>query len=232
MDMAGKRAIILTSGGLDSSVLAYYVKKNLKINKIRLLFFDYGQKAVEEELFCVKNLAKKLKSKLEIIDLKWLGKISTSLINKGQGGKEELIKWYVPFRNSLFLISALAFAESEFIKTGKESEIFLGIKYEGLGFKDTTPNFLKEINRLAKFSQKGKFKIIAPFVDKEKEDIIEFGRKMRVRLDDTYSCYLGGGFARINNKKLAIHCGKCAGCKARKKGFKFSDVRDISLYKS
>jgi 7-cyano-7-deazaguanine synthase len=231
--MAGKQAIILTSGGLDSSVLAYYVKKKLKVNKIGLLFFDYGQKALEEELFCVKLLARKLKSKLEIIDLKWLGKISTSLINKRQGGKEEIIKWYVPFRNSIFIVNALAIAESNFIKTNMESEVFLGIKYEGdIRFKDTTPKFLEEVNRLAKFSQKGKFRILAPFIDKDKEEIVELGKRLGVNFKDNYSCYLGGGFAKIKGKKIAVHCGKCAGCLARKKGFRFSDVRDNSLYKS
>jgi len=226
-----RQAIILSSGGLDSSVLAYYSKKKLKMGKIKLLFFDYKQKALKEELFCAKLLAKKLKSELKIIDLKWLGKISTSLINEGKEGKEELINWYVPFRNSLFLVSALAYAESDFIRKKVESDIYIGIKYEGLGFKDTSPGFLEEINRLAKFSQKGKFSILAPFVDNDKEDIIELGKKLGVNFEDSYSCYLGGGFAEISGKKIAVHCGKCAGCKARKKGFRFSNVRDNSLYK-
>jgi 7-cyano-7-deazaguanine synthase len=179
----------------------------------------------------VKLLAKKLKAKLKIIDMRWLGKISTSLINKGEGGKREIIKWYVPCRNSIFILAALAHAESNFIKTGKKSDIFLGVKYEGeLRFKDTSPEFLKAINKLAKFTQKGRFKIKAPFINKDKEDIIELASKLGVNLEDTYSCYLGGGFAKINGKKIPIHCGSCGGCKARKKGFRFSHVKDPSIY--
>ncbi len=231
--MMNKQAIILASGGLDSSVLSFYVKNKLKINKIKLLFFDYNQKALKEELFCVRNLAKKLEAKLEIIDVKWLGEISTSLINRNKKtGKNEIIKWYVPFRNSILLVNALSIAESEFIKKGITSDIFLGIKYEGeLRFKDTTPGFLNEINRLAKFSQKGKFGIIAPFINKDKEDVIELAEKLGINLEETYSCYLGAGFAKINGRKIAIHCGKCAGCKARKKGFRFSSIKDKSIYK-
>jgi len=225
------KALILASGGLDSSVLAYYVKK--KMNKdISLLFFDYGQKSLKEELFCMRNLAKKLEAELKVVNLRWLGEISTSLINKGKGGKEEIIKWYVPFRNSVFLTSALAHAESDFIRKNIKQDVYIGIKYEGkISFNDTKPEFLKAINSLAKFSQKGKFRIIAPFINKDKEDIIDMAKKLKVNLGETYSCYLGAGFAKINGKKIPVHCGKCAGCKARKKGFKFSEVDDESFYK-
>ena len=122
-----EKAIVLASGGLDSYVTSYYVKNNLG-KEIKLLFFDYGQKALKQELSCVKNLAKELGCELEIIELPWLGKISTSFINKQGQGENKISDWYVPCRNSIFLISALAFAESEFIKTGNKSEIYLGIK--------------------------------------------------------------------------------------------------------
>jgi len=225
-----KQTILLASGGLDSSILAFYLKKKLR-KRVKMIFFDYGQRALEEEILCARNLAKKLKSELKIVDLRWLGKISTSLINKRKNSKEEIIKWYVPFRNSLFLVSALAFAESEFIKNRIESDIFLGIKYEGeIRFKDTSKEFLIEINKLAEFSQKGRFKIMAPFINKDKEEIIELGKELGVGSDETYSCYLGGGFTKIKSKKIPVHCGKCAGCKARKKGFRFSNVKDSSLY--
>tara|TARA_Y100000310_G_C20671313_1_gene810466 strand:+ start:1055 stop:1726 length:672 start_codon:yes stop_codon:yes gene_type:complete len=222
--MRMSNGIILASGGLDSSVLANYVKKKLN-KKISLLFFNYNQKSYEEELYCVKKLSRKLKSKLKIIDVRWLGDISTSLINKSRGGKQEIIKWYVPFRNSIFLCSALAHAESEFISKKIKQDIYIGIKHEGeLSFNDTKPAFLKSINNLAKHAQKGRFKIKAPFINKDKEDIIEFGKKLGVDFQDTYSCYIEG-----KNKKL-VHCGKCSACKGRKKGFKFSNVIDSTLY--
>ena len=108
----------------------------------------------------------------------------------------------------------------------------MGIKYEGeLRFKDTTPEFLKQINKTAEFcTQKGKFKFIAPFLEKEKEDLIELANKMKVDLKYTYSCYIGAGFKKIKNKKVPVHCGICGSCKARKKAFKFSNVEDISVY--
>lgn len=223
-------AIILASGGLDSFVLGYYLKKVKKIKNIKLLFFDYGQKCIKEELYCVKQLAKQLKARLKIIDVKWLGDISTSLINKNnKTGKDEVINWYVPCRNSIFLLSALAHAESLFLSGKEKNNIFIGIKHEGeLTFNDTKPEFVKSINELVKNAvQKGEYEIIAPFIDKDKEDIIEFAKKIKVPLQYTYSCYIGTGKSRDG---IPIHCGKCAGCLGRKKGFKFSSVEDPTLY--
>jgi len=226
-----QQAIILASGGLDSFVVAHYVKNLGK--EIKLLFFDYNQKSFNEEKFCVQKLAKQLKAELKIIDITWLGKISTSLINKNKKtGKDEIINWYVPCRNTIFISSALAYAESDFLSKKIKSNIYSGIKYEGeLCFKDTTPKFLKKINELTKVCvQKGNYKIIAPFINKDKENIIELANNLKINLQDTYSCYIGKGFKKLNNKKIPIHCGKCAGCLARKKGFKFSNVKDISIY--
>lgn len=224
-------AIVLCSGGLDSIVLSYYLKKIEKIDKLKLIFLDYNQKSLNQELNCVKRAAKLLDAKLEIVDVKWLGKVSTSLINKNTNSqisdKEDLISWYVPCRNALFLLIGLAFSESEFISKSEKYDIYLGIKYEGeLQFKDTTPDFLEQMNKTAKFcTQDGDYNFIAPFLDKDKEELIEMAKKLEVDLKDTYSCYVGD-----KNKESLIHCGVCSACKSRKKAFKFSNVEDVTRY--
>lgn len=236
------KAIVLISGGLDSVTLSYYLRKVKKIKDIKLVFLDYGQKSLKEELFCVEKTAKKLNAKLEIIDVRWLGKISTSLINKKVGKKklnnikekEELISWYVPCRNSLFLLIALAIAESKFISKKERYSVYIAIKHEGeLQFKDTTPEFLNQMNKTAKFcTQKGNLRFIAPFLNKEKEDLIELSKKLKINLENTYSCYIGKGFKKIKKKTIPVHCGICGGCKSRKKAFKFSNIKDPSFYKN
>lgn len=214
-----KHAIILASGGLDSYVLAHFLKKEK--NRITILFINYNQKCLKNELKAVKKLSKEIYAKLEIVDLKWLGKISTSLINHNKKRNTEILNWYVPFRNSVFLNLALALAESKLINKKEKNEIYIGIKYEGnLRFKDTTSAFLKKMNEVAKFSEKDNFKIKAPFLNLDKEDVINFAKKMNLNLEKTYSCYLG----------KPKHCGKCGGCLARKKGFKFSNVKDSTKY--
>ncbi|MDD5192585.1 MAG: 7-cyano-7-deazaguanine synthase [Candidatus Nanoarchaeia archaeon] len=231
-------AIILCSGGLDSIVLAHYLKKIEKIENLKLIFLDYGQKSLKEELSCVKKASEELESELKIINLRWLGEISTSLINKQTNEKEikniknenELISWYVPCRNALFLLIGLAIAESEFISKNEKYDVYLGIKHEGeLQFKDTTPEFLKQMNKTIEFcTQDWNYKFIAPFLKKDKEEVIEIAKKLNINLQDTYSCYIGKGFK--NN--LPVHCGICGGCKSRKKAFKFSNITDPSVYEN
>ncbi|MFA5173815.1 MAG: 7-cyano-7-deazaguanine synthase [Candidatus Pacearchaeota archaeon] len=224
-------AIVLISGGLDSVVLAHYLKKVENIEKLVLLFINYGQKALEEELFCVKKTAEILNSELKIINLKWLGENSTSLINqdnKNMRDKNDLISWYVPCRNSLFLLIGLAIAESNFISKKEKYDIYLGIKYEGeLRFKDTTPEFLKKMNEIIPYcTQSENFEFKAPFLEKDKEELIEIAKKLKINLRETYSCYIGAGF----KKEIPVHCGVCSACKARKKAFKFSNFEDSSFY--
>src|SRR3989344_9608703 len=169
-------AIVLCSGGIDSVVTAFYAKKKLKYRSIIILFFDYGQKALKQERRCSKRCAKNLGAKFMEIELKWLNNISNSLINKTgkatrlrikdlKDTKKESQKWYVPCRNTLFLAYALALAESFFIKKKKVYDIFIGFKCEGREvYPDTTPEFVKEINRLSRISCAKPFKIIAPLI--------------------------------------------------------------------
>ena len=84
------KAIILCSGGLDSVVTANYVKKRLKYDQIIILFFNYRQKTLIQERIASNKCAKKLGADFIEIDLKWLSKISSSLINKE--GKTSKIK--------------------------------------------------------------------------------------------------------------------------------------------
>ena len=235
-------AIVLASGGLDSTVLSYYLKRERKIEKLKLVFIDYGQKCLKEEFFCVKNLAKNLNAEIKVIDAKWLGRISTSLINKNANKKEikdipkekEIISWYVPCRNAIFLLVGLAVAESEFISKEEKYEVYIGIKHEGkLSFRDTTPEFLEQMNNLVGFcTQKGDFRFIAPFLEKDKEEIIELAEELKVPLEKTYSCYIGRGLKKLDNKHFMVHCGICGACKERKKAFRFSNKTDQTIYKS
>src|SRR3989344_627455 len=129
-----KNAIVLCSGGLDSVVAAYSIKN--KYDKLKFLFFDYGQRALKEEEFCSKEIAKKLKADFVKIELKWLGEISTALLNKEvsfhettdkdlEDGKKDIENWYVPGRNSIFIINATAFAEAESIKNKEKYDIIV-----------------------------------------------------------------------------------------------------------
>lgn len=227
-----KSAIVLCSGGIDSVTTAHYVKKTLGFKDNIILFFNYGQKSLNAEKKASKICAAVLKAKFQEISLPELRFLSTSLINiKGKvsklkridlkNTKRESKKWYVPCRNLIFLSYALAKAESLLIKEKKKYDIFVGFKCEGKdSFPDATKEFIDNINRISMISTKGKFKIFAPLIDKDKEDIITLGQKIGVNLKDTFSCYIG-------KRK---HCSQCLACMLRKEGFYWSGIDDPTIY--
>jgi len=229
-----KNGIILCSGGIDSVTTAYYVKKKLGYPNIIVLFFDYNQKSIKKERKFSKQCAKKISARFREIKLKWLGEISNSLINERgevkklskkdlKNTKKESEKYYVPCRNTVFLTYAFALADSLFIKEKKSYDIFVGFKCEGgESYPDTTKEFVLQMNKIGKIGCSHKFKIFAPMIKKDKEDIILLGKKFGVDYKNTFSCYIG-------KKK---HCGVCLACKLRQAGFYWAGVDDPTIYKN
>ncbi len=227
-----KNAIVLVSGGLDSVVTANYLKKKLNYDKVKILFFNYGQKTLKQERKCSKKCAKDLNAEFMEIELKWLKNISDSLINKKGKVKrlkkedlkdtaKESKKWYVPCRNTIFLSYALAYAESLYLKDKKIYDIAVGFKCEGKdSYPDATKEFVKEMNNLSKISCNKPFKVISPLIKLDKNEIVLLGKKLKVNFKDTYSCYIG-------TKK---HCGYCLACRLRQAGFYWSNVEDPTRY--
>ncbi len=236
-----KNAIIVVSGGLDSVVTSYYVKYKLDYNNLLFLFFNYKQRAIKEEEYCVKKIAKKLNAKYKKIDISWLNDISTAFINKQgktpitkekdlEDGTKDILNWWVPCRNSIFLINALAHAEFEYLKNKEKYDIFIGLKNEGqVHMKDTTEKFIEKMNELAEeATNDGNYKVLAPLIKLDKTDVVKLGKELKVPFELTYSCYIQNGF----NKKIPIHCGTCLNCMLRKKGFYWSGIQDPSFYRS
>ena len=178
-----KNAIILCSGGLDSVITGNYVKK-LGYNKLIILFFNFQQRTIIQERKSSKGCAEDLKAVFKEIKID-LRKISDSLISNKKKSrkvtimdlkdtKKESEKFYVPFRNSIFLIYAIALTDFLFIKNKEIYDIFVGFKCEGKeNYPDTTIKFVNSINKLAKFSN-FKGKILAPLIKKDKNEISLF----------------------------------------------------------
>ena len=214
---------------------AHYVKNRLKYKKLIILFFNYGQRTVKQERYFSKKCAKNLNAEFEEAILPELKKLSTSLLNSNVKAKtikrnqlkntsKESLKWYVPCRNLIFLSYALALAESLYIKNKEKYGIFIGFKNEGKEFyPDATSKFIEQINNLQKTVTNKGIKIIAPLINKDKEEIIKIGKKLDINFNETYSCYSG---AKTNN----IHCGYCLSCRLRKEGFYWSGIKDPTIY--
>ena len=236
-----KNIIVLLSGGLDSSTLAYLVSKKSKSyskNRVFILTFDYGQRH-KKELKSASVLAKKVSAvehKTVKLDLTlWGGSALTDLkmsVPKKQNlfkSKDEKLtiksipNTYVPARNTIFLSLALAYAEAV-----KATEIYIGVNsLDYSGYVDCRPEFIRKFQELVKVAtvagSKGNvIKIKTPLINMTKSEIIKLGQKLGVDWSVTWSCYLGG--------KLA--CGLCDSCQLRLKGFAMAQIKDPLKYKN
>jgi len=246
--MAEKRsAICMISGGADSVPLAYYVKKVIKPEHQLLIFCNYGQRAYDYEEFCIKRVSKDLNAPLKLVDLRWLGGISTSLLAhperavpetraedlwNSEKARDRILKWWDPCRNALLLLVGLSHAESFYISTKERFDVYIGIRRETpVAMKDNTPEFLEEMNRLGEqATHHGGYKLLAPLITYDKDKLVKLGHELGVPWRYTYSCYTGHSFKTVEGKKYPVHCGWCSNCRRRALAFKMSGVYDPSLY--
>ncbi|MBI2110703.1 7-cyano-7-deazaguanine synthase, partial [Candidatus Woesearchaeota archaeon] len=143
-------------------------------------------------------------------------------------GDEDILNWWVPCRNALFLVIGLAHAESLFLKKKEKYMVYLGIKKEVFAaMKDNTPEFLEAMNHIVKHAtHHGFYTLEAPLLSYEKEEIVNLGEQLGVLYLYTYSCYVGAGF----QKNTPVHCGKCVACRLRQYAFQWSLIKDPSIY--
>lgn len=197
------KGIILLSGGLDS-----LVSLGLGIEKYGIslaLTFDYGQKALEQEIMTSKNICDYYKIEHKVIKLDWLKNVThTALVedkelpegidNPGDSAKSV----WVPNRNGLFLNIAGSFADGndyDYIIIGANKE-------EGQTFPDNTQEFIDRVNAEFEFSTQKHPKVVAPLINYDKNDIVKQAIEHNIPLEFVRSCYSDG-------KK---HCGKCESC--------------------
>lgn len=197
------KSIILLSGGLDSLVAlgAYKEKYNIEL----ALTFDYGQKAVKEEIKASRKICKHYNIKHVVIKLDWLKKITnTALVSKSKIPESSLCtpesakSVWVPNRNGLFLNIAAAYADAQ----DYDFIIFGANKDEAENFPDNTEKFRKDISELFNSSTLKHPCVVAPLINYSKGDIVKIAIENDVPLNMVRSCYNSG------NK----HCGRCESC--------------------
>ncbi len=218
-----RKAVVLLSGGLDSSTALYYAKA--KGFFCHCLIFDYGQRHCRELKSAV-AVAKSAGCSYQIIkiSLPWKGsalldnKISVFQPANRQTGKSANIPaTYVPARNIIFLSFALSCAEA----IGARA-IFIGANaVDYSGYPDCRPEFYRAWAKCASAGTKsgvgGKsIKIQTPLISKTKAQIVKLGVSLGVPYELTWSCYQGG----------KVPCGRCDSCILRAKGFFEAGVKD------
>ncbi len=213
------KAVILLSGGIDSTTTLYLAKKYGY--KLSALIFDYNQRH-RKEIFSAVKIARLNNIVYHIVKvhLPWtvsaLTQKNIKVPFKRNLYSKNIPLTYVSGRNIIFLSYAASFAES----TGAK-KIFIGAHTEDYsGYPDCKPQFFSAIERAINLgiSKKG-IEIIAPLIDKSKKSIIKLGYKLGVPFEYTWSCYMGGRFP----------CRKCDSCRFRIKAFESIGLEDPLL---
>jgi len=226
-----KRAIILLSGGLDSTTtLATAIAEGYETYA---LSFDYGQRhKIEIDAAC--RIARALGAKehrVAKIDMRIFGgsALTDGIDVPKKRSATEIAQGipvtYVPARNTIFLSYALALAE-----TVGARDIFIGanaIDYSG--YPDCRPAFIAAFETLANLATKAgaegaHFRIHAPLIKFSKAEIIRKALELDVDLALTHSCY--------NPSPNGVACGECDSCLLRLKGFREAGVEDPIRYAS
>lgn len=215
------KVLMLLSGGLDSTILLYYLNQDYDVTAVTFL---YGQKHKKEVKYA-KYHTKKLNVNHLIINISKLKDLFDSAltseeyqIQEGKYGEVDVIKskLYVPHRNLLFLTLLDIIAYKHNI-----NNIAIAIhKNDSQQYPDTTREFKELAEKVLSTSSNRNVSILTPFIELYKYQIVEIGYKLNVEMDKTWSCYKGGRY----------HCGRCPTCLERKEAFKKARILDKTKY--
>ncbi len=225
-----KKAVVLSSGGLDSTTVMAIAKH--AGFELYSLSFDYGQRH-SFELEAARKVAETFavsKHMVINIDLNTIG--GSALTNNIEVPKDatvdsmaaEIPVTYVPARNTIFLSYALAWAE-----VLQSSDIFIGVNaIDYSGYPDCRPEYIDAFQRMANLATKAgvqgitHIKIQTPLIKMTKSQIIQKGIELGIDYALTHSCY--------DPSSQGLACGRCDSCILRKKGFKDAGISDPTRY--
>lgn len=217
--------LVLASGGLDSTTLAYRLRDMGA--KTRLLSVDYGQRHARE-LECARQVADGLEVPHDVADLRSVGGLLRGsaltdprvLVPDGHYAAESMRATVVPNRNAVMLDIAVAVA----IANGCDAVAFGAHGGDHAVYPDCRPEFVTAFTASAMMANQGflpdGFQVVAPFLDCDKAGIVRLGSRLGVPFAATWSCYKGG----------AVHCGTCGTCTERREAFQLAGVADPTDY--
>jgi 7-cyano-7-deazaguanine synthase len=226
VDIAGKKAVVLLSGGLDSAtVLALAREQGYACHALSV---SYGQRHVAELL-----AAQRVAGELGVVahqtlhvDLDVVGgsSLTDHAIAVPETPTTGIPSTYVPARNTLFLSLALGWAE-----VLGACDLFIGVNaVDYSGYPDCRPEFIAAFERLAAVATKAgvegqQFRVHAPLLQLSKAEIIREGLRLGLDYGLTVSCYQADAEGRA--------CGRCDSCRLRREGFIAAGVADPTRYR-
>ena len=226
-----KKAVVLLSGGLDSTTTLAIAQRDGY--DVHAMTFRYGQRHLAE-IGAAKGAAERAGVQNHVIvdiDLRAFGGSaltdasievpkSRDLSNIGEG----IPVTYVPGRNTVFLSFALAWAE-----VLEASDIFIGVNaLDYSGYPDCRPEFIEAFERMANLATaaavegRQHVKIHTPLLRLTKGQIVKLGLDLGVDYSKTITCY--------DPTDDGKSCGQCDACLLRIKGFSENGLRDPAPY--
>lgn len=222
---AQKRAVVLVSGGLDSTtVLAMAREQGFACYT---LSFDYGQRH-RAELAAAERVSAALgdvEHKVVTLNLDSIGGSALTDLDIAvpEEATEGIPVTYVPARNTVFLSIALGWAE-----VLDACDIFIGVNaVDYSGYPDCRPEYIASFEAMANLATKAgvegrKITIHTPLMDMGKDAIIRAGLALGVDYALTVSCYQATA--------AGLACGRCDSCRLRREGFESAGVPDPTRY--
>lgn len=226
----GKKAVVLNSGGVDSTTCVGLAVEKYGKDNVSTLSVFYGQKH-DKELECAKKIAAHYEVAHYEVDLSAVMQFSNcpllsqsteairheSYAEQIAEDGEGMVRTYVPFRNGLLLSSVTALAVS--LYPDDEVEVYYGAHADdaaGRAYADCSPEFADAMNRAINIGTYEKVTLAAPLINMNKGEVVKTGLAIGVPYHLTTSCYEGGEKA----------CGTCGTCIDRINAFKVNGVED------
>lgn len=221
-----ERLVVVTvSGGLDSVTLAHSLAA--EGHELVCLSFDYGQRHAKEVAFA-RACAERLGADHHVVDLRSVGALlsgsaltdASVAVPEGHYTDASMAVTVVPNRNAIMLAVAVGVA------TARGAPAVATAVHAGdhAVYPDCRPAFIVAAEHEARVANEGflpdGFRILAPFVDRSKADIVRRGAEVGVPFAETWSCYVGG----------ERHCGRCGTCVERREAFELAGVADPTDY--
>lgn len=217
-----KKAVIIASGGMDSTTLLYDILS--QGCDAYALSVNYGQRHAKELEFIGKT-CKKLKVSHKVVDLSTAGKEllgGNALTSKdiavpeGDYKEENMKRTVVPNRNMILLSLAVGYA----ISIGAKKVFYGAHAGDHAIYPDCRKEFVEAMRRAVLLADWEPVELEAPYLDLSKADIVIKGKELGVDYSLTWSCYKGG-------KKA---CGKCGTCRERLEAFQKAGMTDPVEY--
>jgi 7-cyano-7-deazaguanine synthase len=218
-----KKAVVLVSGGLDSTTALYDAASVHRV--VAALSFDYGAKHNPREIPQAAWHADRLGVSHVVLPLPFMASHFSSALLRGgpeipKGHYEEasMKQTVVPFRNGILLAVATGLAESR----GAEILVIAAHAGDHAIYPDCREDFMQAMDASMQKGTYAGIRLERPFIHKDKAAIVRRAMELGVPLERTWSCYVGG----------EEHCGECGTCVERREAFCLAGVPDPTAYRT